>query len=238
MLVPETTRQHLLPHFISYAIGALLGAAFLALLPHALAEPGLETAHKIMLTVLLGVLMFFLLEKMVLWRHCHSYECEVHGSEEHTHEHHSQKAVGALILVGDGIHNMVDGVLIAAAFLTDVHLGIVTATAVATHEIPQEIGDFSILLHSGYSRARALIYNILSSLTTIVGGVLAYFWLADVQQLVPYVVAIAAASFIYIAMADLLPGLHKRVQVYVTIQQIILILAGVMTIYVAHSTLH
>ena len=113
-----------------------------------------------------------------------------------------------------------------------------TATAVATHEIPQEIGDFSILLHSGYSRARALIYNILSSLTTIVGGVLAYFWLADVQQLVPYVVAIAAASFIYIAMADLLPGLHKRVQVYVTIQQIILILAGVMTIYVAHSTLH
>lgn len=241
MLVPARLRAHLLPHFISYAIGALLGAAFLALLPHALVNPvspdNLESTHAIMLTVLLGVLVFFLLEKMVLWRHCHSHECELHGAED-DHAHQSDPAVGTLILLGDGIHNLVDGVLIAAAFLTDIHLGIVTALAVAAHEIPQEIGDFSILLHSGYSRARALWYNILVSLTTVVGGVLAYLWLAEVQQMIPYVLAIAAASFIYVAMADLLPGLHKRVQVSITIQQVTLILVGVVTIYLTHSTLH
>jgi len=241
MLVPAGLRTRMLPHFISYAIGALLGAAFLALLPHAVIAPAfssqLEATHAIMLTVLLGILVFFLLEKMVLWRHCHSHECEVHGSDD-GHHHEKESPVGALILLGDGLHNFVDGVLIAAAFITDIHLGIVTALAVAAHEIPQEIGDFSILLHSGYSRARALSYNILVSLTTVAGGVLAYFWLADVQYLVPYVLAVAAASFIYVAMADLLPGLHKRTQVIVTIQQVSLILLGIITIYFAHSTLH
>jgi zinc and cadmium transporter len=237
MLIPGKQRQRLLPHMVSYAIGALLGAAFLALLPHAVEYPGVGDVHNVTFTVLIGVLGFFLLEKMVLWRHCHAHDCEVHG-EEHEHGHGEDKARGMMILIGDGMHNLVDGVLIAAAFLTDIHLGIVTSIAVATHEIPQELGDFSILLHSGYSRMKALVFNILASLTTVVGGVVAYYSLQDAQAVVPYVLAVAAASFIYIAVADLIPGLHQRTEARVTLQQIVLISAGVVTIYLAHSTLH
>lgn len=237
MLIPGKQRQRLLPHMVSYAIGALLGAAFLALLPHAVEYPGVGDVHNITFTVLIGVLGFFLLEKMVLWRHCHAHDCEVHG-EEDRHRHGEDKARGMMILIGDGMHNLVDGVLIAAAFLTDIHLGIVTSIAVATHEIPQELGDFSILLHSGYSRVKALLFNILASLATVVGGLIAYYSLQDAQAIVPYVLAVAAASFIYIAVADLIPGLHQRTEARVTLQQIILISAGVATIYLAHSTLH
>jgi zinc and cadmium transporter len=237
MLIPGKQRERLLPHMVSYAIGALLGAAFLALLPHAVEYPGVGDVHNVTFTVLIGVLGFFLLEKMVLWRHCHAHDCEVHG-EEHRHNHGEDKARGMMILIGDGMHNLVDGVLIAAAFLTDIHLGIVTSIAVATHEIPQELGDFSILLHSGFSRMKALVFNILASLTTVVGGVVAYYSLQDAQAVVPYVLAVAAASFIYIAVADLIPGLHQRTEARVTLQQIILISAGVATIYLAHSTLH
>ncbi|HJW81836.1 MAG TPA: ZIP family metal transporter, partial [Acidiferrobacterales bacterium] len=141
-------------------------------------------------------------------------------------------------LFGDGVHNFVDGVLIAAAFLTDVHLGVVTALAVAAHEIPQEVGDFAILLHSGFTRGKALFYNVLASLTTVVGGVLAYFSLGVAQAALPYVLAVAASSFIYIAVADLIPGLHKRLEPRVTLEQALLIGAGVLTIYFAHAALH
>jgi len=220
---------------MSFAIGALLGAAFLALLPHALESVVKVEAHEIGLTVLLGLLGFFLLEKMVLWRHCHTHDCEVHGSD---FEHAKKKATGALILIGDGVHNFVDGVLIGAAFLTDVHLGIVTSVAVIAHEIPQELGDFAILLHSGYSRARALFYNVLSSLTTVIGGVVAYYSLATAAGLLPYVLAVAASSFIYVAVADLIPGLHRRPAISATAQQIALIALGVLVIYVTHATMH
>ena len=203
LLIPEPWRSRIMPHSVSFAIGALLGAAFLALLPHAITgEPHVEI-HDLGLTVLLGMLAFFLLEKMVIWRHCHTTHCEAHTP--HTHDH-SHRAAGSLILIGDGLHNMVDGVLIAAAFMTDFHLGVVTSLAVATHEIPQEIGDFASL--------------------------------AGVSQVLPYILAVAAASFIYIAVADLIPGLHKRTQFSATVQQISLIGAGVLVIYVAHSTLH
>lgn len=250
LLLPVGLRTRLLPHLVSFAIGALLGAAFLALMPHALAAESIKDAHDITFTVLLGILGFFLLEKLVLWRHCHHSHCEVHGADEHEHDHghdhvhdhggaaHHAPAAGTLILVGDAMHNLVDGVLIAAAFLTDPHLGIVTAVAVATHEIPQEVGDFSILLQSGYSRARALTYNVLTSITTVIGAVAAYYFLGDVEGIVPYVLAVAAASFIYIAVADLIPGLHQRTEARAALQQVVLILAGVVTIYLAHSTLH
>jgi zinc and cadmium transporter len=235
LLLSAGLRARLLPSLVSFAIGALLGAAFLALLPHALEGPGAPGAHQVTLAVLLGLLGFFLLEKVVLWRHCHTDGCEAHGIDlEHAH----QRAAGNLILIGDGIHNMVDGVLIAAAFLTDIHLGIVTSIAVIAHEIPQELGDFAILLHSGFSRAKALLYNLLTSLTTVIGGVVAYFSLSLAQQLVPYVLAIAASSFIYIAVADLIPGLHKRLELSQTLQQVVLIALGVSVIFVAHSTLH
>ena len=150
----------------------------------------------------------------------------------------SDLAAGTLVLIGDGMHNLVDGVLITAAFLTDLHLGIVTSLAVAAHEIPQEVGDFAVLLHSGYSRGKALLLNVLSSLTTLIGALVAYWSLAEVQHLLPYILAIAASSFIYIAVADLIPGLHKRLHFSATLQQITLIIGGVLVIYLAHSTLH
>ncbi len=235
LLLPAHLRKTLVPHLVSFAIGSLLGAAFLGLLPHALVGPGVEDFHNIFLAVLLGLLSFFLLEKLVLWRHCHSDHCEAHAPQD---EHKTNEATGWMILVGDGMHNLVDGVLIAAAFMTDIHLGIVTALAIAAHEIPQEVGDFVVLLHSGFSRRKALLFNVLSSLATIVGALLAYWSLGDMQHLLPYVLAVAASSFIYIAVADLIPGLHKRAEASATIQQVILIAAGVSLIYVTHSTLH
>lgn len=232
LLLSDNTRARVLPHFVSFAIGALLGAAFLALLPHAIETSGGDP-HRITQAVLVGLLAFFLLEKMVLWRHCHSGVCDGHEGESHHKE-----APGILILIGDAMHNLVDGVLIAAAFLTDVQLGIVTALAVAAHEIPQEVGDFAILLHSGFSRAKALLFNILASLTTVIGAVSAWFALGETNEFLPYVLAVAAASFIYIAVADLIPGLHRRVSAGATVQQFAWIAAGVMVIYGAHSTLH
>lgn len=235
LLFSEGVRKRLVPYLVSFAIGSLLGAAFLGLLPHALTGQGVEDFHKIFLAVLLGLLGFFLLEKLVLWRHCHSDHCEAHASHDHEK---STEATGWMILIGDGMHNLVDGVLIAAAFMTDIHLGIVTAIAIAAHEIPQEVGNFVVLLHSGFSRGKALLYNVLASLTTIVGALLAYWSLADLQGVLPYVLAVAASSFIYIAVADLIPGLHKRAEASETLQQMVLIAAGVSLIYVTHSTLH
>ena len=234
LVLREATRTTLLPHLISFATGTLLGAAFLGLLPHALELAADSDVHVIPLAVLLGLLGFFLLEKLVLWRHCHADHCEVHAPDDHSRDH----STGAMILVGDGLHNFLDGILIAAAFLTDIHLGIVTSLAVAAHEIPQEVGDFAVLLHSGYSRGKALWFNILASFATLIGALIAYWSLADFQQVLPYILAVAASSFIYIAVADLIPGLHKRLHFSATLQQLTLIVAGVVVIYLAHSTLH
>ncbi len=254
LLINDKYQRKLLPHTVSFAIGALLGAALLALLPHAITVNENVDMHDLGLTILIGLLGFFVLEKMVLWRHCHSSHCEVHSpsninttsevhspSEVHTSGHahqHSKDASGTLIIIGDAVHNLVDGVLIAAAFMTDIDLGIVTALAVAAHEIPQEIGDFAILLNSGYKRGRALFFNVLASMATLVGAVIAYYSLQSMQQALPYILAIAASSFIYIAVADLIPGLHKRTELRETLQQITLIALGVAVIYWAHSTLH
>jgi len=234
LLLPESMRARMLSPMVSFAIGALLGAAFLAILPHAFEVPGVD-AHSVTLTVLCGILVFFLLEKMVIWRHCHTEDCEAHVPDM---DKVRNAATGNLILIGDGIHNMVDGVLIAAAFLTDVHLGVVTSIAVIAHEIPQELGDFAVLLHSGFSRGKALVYNMLTSLTTVIGGVVAFYSLSLANRIVPYVLAVAASSFIYIAVADLIPGLHKRTELSATMQQIVLIALGVTVISVAHAMLH
>lgn len=238
LLLPENTRNVAVPHLVSFAVGALLGASFLGLIPHALSSEFAVDPHDIGLTLLLGLLSFFVLEKLVLWRHCHNDHCDVHSdTSEHNHNHKGQ-ATGTLILVGDTIHNFVDGILIAAAFMTDIHLGIVTALAIAAHEIPQELGDFVILLHSGFKRSKALYYNVLSSLGTVVGALLGYFALANMQHLLPYILVIAASSFIYIAVADLIPGLHHKVKPSETLQQILLIAAGTIFIFATHNTLH
>lgn len=216
------------PVMVSYAIGALLGAAFLEILPHALEHA--EHTEAVSGVVLAGIFGFFILEKLVLWRHCHTEHCEAHGTEAPAHDHGRS---GLMITVGDTVHNFVDGVMIAAAFLVDVKLGVVTAFAIAAHEVPQELGDFLILLHSGYSKGRALMLNLLSSAAMLVGALLGYFLLESLHELLPYMLALAAAGMIYVAVADLIPGLHKRVELGHTAQQALLIGLGVLTVWVA-----
>ncbi|MGZ4999667.1 MAG: ZIP family metal transporter [Methylomonas sp.] len=245
LLLSEQQRHHVLPHGISFAIGALLTGAFCGLIPHAFEEVAPEDMSTLSATILAGILLFFMLEKLLIWRHCHAGNCEAHGEESHEHHHGhshqvsaSHRPAGAFIILGDSMHNFVDGVLIAAAFLTDVQLGIVTSLAVAAHEIPQEVGDFAILLHSGYKRGEALFYNVLSSLATVVGGVLAYFSLGDLHHVLPYFLTLAASSFIYIAVADLIPSLHQKTDIKTSLQQIGFILAGVILILVMQGIAH
>lgn len=216
LVFPNQSRKRLLPCLLSYATGTLLGAAFLGMLPKALEQ---VQPLAITGTVLVGIVAFFVLEKLFIWRHCHEENCEAHGRQG-----------GGLILVGDAFHNFVDGVVIAAAFLTSVPMGIATALAVIAHEIPQELGDFAILLDSGLTKGRALAYNMLSSLATLPGVLLGWYWLAEVRHAIPYILAISAASFIYIAVADLVPGLHRRTGAKAMATQTLLILAGIGTI--------
>jgi zinc and cadmium transporter len=226
LILPERMRTLALPHLVSFATGALLGAALLALLPSAIREAGTEGVYGIGLALVAGIGLFFVLEKAVLWRHSHSGEYADHGAHHHHHQHR-EEASAVLVLIGDSMHNALDGVLIAAAFLTDVQLGIVTAIAAVTHEIPQEIGDFAVLLNSGMSRGRALFLNMATSLTSVIGGVAAYYGLKHVEHMLPYALAVAAASFLYVAVADLIPGLHRRVDVRTSIMQVLLIAAGI-----------
>lgn len=206
------------PTLVSFAIGALLGAAFLDVIPHAF-EHG--DPHRTAMAILFGILGFFLLEKLLLWRHSHDH---AEMTAVHAHDHGRS---GALIVIGDTVHNFLDGILIAAAFMESTELGIVAAIAIVAHEIPQEVGDFVILLHSGYSRARAFALNVLSSLATVVGGVVGYFALQVLQGWQSVLLGVVAASMIYVAVADLIPGLHKRPELRATAQQAVLIGLGV-----------
>jgi len=219
-----------LPMLISYAVGALLGAVFLEILPHAFET--VASPKTLGATVLAGILVFFVLEKLVLWRHHHApqwgeSEGLAHG-DEHGHDHGRS---GLMIIIGDTFHNFVDGVLIAAAFMADWQLGLVTALAIVAHEIPQEIGDFMILLHSGYSRRQAMMMNLLSSASTLAGGLLGYASLRELQAWIPALLGFVAAGMIYVAVADLIPGLHRRPELRATSQQVLLIGLGIVSIY-------
>ena len=209
------------PMLVSFAIGALLGAAFLEVIPHAF-EKG--DPHEAAFAILAGIFGFFVLEKLLLWRHCHTEHCEVHDQHGATQD---RGRSGLLIIVGDTVHNFVDGVLIAAAFLQSKELGIITAVAIIAHEIPQEVGDFLILLHSGYSRARALVMNMLSSTATIFGGLIGYYGLQAVAGVETALLGIVAASMIYVAVADLIPGLHRKPELRDTALQALLIALGI-----------
>ena len=217
LLVKDSTRSRLIPWLVSYAVGALLGVSMLALLPATLEQLPPARAFG---TLLGGILLFFVLEKLVLWRHCHTHDCEVHESSVFP------------VVIGDAFHNFVDGAVIAAAVITSVPLGVSTAFAVAAHEIPQEVGDFAILLHAGYSRGRALLLNVLSAGASALGAVSAFIALDIVPRLLPYCLALAAASFLYVAMADLIPGLHRGRTDAGSMRQILLIGAGVGTMLV------
>ena len=223
------TRTSWVQLLISYAIGALLGAAFLNALPEALELS--KDPDRISAIVLSGILLFFILEKLVIWRHCHFDECEAHEPANSSTNNHDSGRSGMMVMLGDTFHNFVDGILIAAAFMVDVQLGIVTSIAIIAHEIPQEAGNFLILLNSGYSRQKALLLNLLSSIATLIGGVMAYFMLQDMNHLMPSLLGLAAACMIYVAMSDLIPGLHKRPEIGSTIQQVVLIILGIASIW-------
>jgi zinc and cadmium transporter len=261
-----------LPVLISYAIGAMLGAVFLEILPEAIEHA--SSVQAVTGTVLIGILLFFALEKLVIWRHCHGDHCEVHAPHDdahcpenmsseyetqagntkfkpvlkpqpnisakpqaHIHSHDDGRSA-TMILIGDTFHNFVDGVLIASAFMVDIKVGIVTALAIIAHEIPQEVGDFLILLHSGYSKQKALWFNLGSSLATLLGAVLAYYFLQQATGAIPYILGLAAASLLYVAVADLIPSLHKRTELNATISQLSLIGLGVATVWLVGVWLH
>jgi len=248
LALPARQREGVLPHLVSFATGALLGAALLALIPHAVLGAGSERVHEVGIALIAGIALFFVLEKFLLWRHCHDDHCDEHTVSDdhaqhdpgHDHQHESarKKASGSLVLVGDALHNMLDGVLIAAAFLTDVHLGIVTAVAIMAHEIPQEVGNFAVLLHSGMSRGRALGLNLLTSLTAVIGGVIGYFALETAVRILPFALAVAASSLLYVAVADLIPGLHRRTDARSGVTQVLLISLGIAVITFAERHAH
>jgi len=255
LLLPEQTGLRMLPHFVSFATGALIGAALLGLLPEAMESVGPGGAHSIGIALVVGLGVFFIIEKLVLWRHAHSHEHEdpvadhehahdhprpsgfdAHGhAHSHGHNHSHDGASGVLVLIGDSIHNALDGILIAAAFLTSVPLGLVTTLAVAAHEIPHRVGDFALLLHAGMSRQRAMILNMATGLASVLGGIVAYFGLNKAQQALPYALALAAAGFLYIAVAGLIPGLHRRADPRTSLAQVLLMGIGVGVIAVAES---
>jgi zinc and cadmium transporter len=217
LLFNDSARSRLVPWLVSYAVGAMLGVSLLALLPETLEH---LPAFNVFATLLAGIMLFFVLEKLVLWRHCHTHDCEVHDGSVFT------------VVVGDAFHNFVDGAVITAAVMTSLPLGFTTAVAVAAHEIPQEVGDFAVLLHAGYSRARALLLNVLSAAASAVGAVTAFFALDVLPQMLPYFLVLASASFLYVAMADLIPGLHRGRTDAGSMRQILLIAAGIATMFV------
>jgi zinc and cadmium transporter len=215
LLFNDRLRVKVVPWLVSYAVGTLLGVALLVLLPEALAH----LSHKAVLgSLLAGIMLFFLLEKLVLWRHCHTHDCEAHGM------------AAPMVIVGDAFHNFLDGVVIGTAVRTSIPLGVSTALAVATHEIPQELGDMAILLHAGYSRRKAIVLNLVSGASSVLGAIVAVLALDWVPQVNEYVLSIAAASFLYIAMADLIPDLHRGRIDATTLRQLALTLAGIGTV--------
>ena len=217
LLFGDDARQRFVPALVSYAVGALLGVALLELLPQALAA---LDARSVLGTLLVGILTFFVLEKLALWRHCHTHGCEVH------------RPTGPLVLIGDAAHNFMDGAVIGAAVLTSVPLAISTAIAVLAHEIPHEVGDFAILLNAGFTRRRALLFNATAEAAGLVGAAISFVALDATPRVAPYFLAFAVASFLYVAMSDLIPDLHRAAVDEGAVRQVVPVAAGVATVLV------
>ena len=225
----------LVRHLVSLSVGVLLGTALLHVLPEAF-ESKVEP-HRLFATLLGGLLFFFLLEKAELYRHGHHHEGDGH---DHHHGSDADQAGrgGWSVLVGDSIHNFCDGIIIAAAFLADFQLGVVTSAAIIAHEIPQEVGDYIVLLNAGFSRSKALFYNAVSGLASVVGGVLGYFIVGPWEALFPYLLVAASSSFVYVAVADLLPQLQRRLPLRSTLAQLGWIAAGLLLVTAVKSFQH
>jgi len=217
LLLKENRLQNISTYLTYLAGGTLLGSAFLGMIPEAITMLDSQTIFKF---ILAGILFFFVLEKIILWRTCRNIDCERHI-----------KAAAPMILVGDAFHNAIDGVVIAASFLTSIELGIFVSISIVFHEVPQELGDFGVLL-KGYSKRRALFYNMLSGSSAIVAGIVAYYFMGTMKSLIPYALAFSASSFLYIALADLIPEMHQKTKLKESIIQILLIIVGVLIIYI------
>jgi zinc and cadmium transporter len=224
-------------HLVSLSAGVLLATALLNVLPEAFESKA--SPQALFATLLGGLIFFFLLEKAELYRHSHHHQ----GDGHHHHHHFDQQQAGRggwSVLMGDSIHNFCDGIIIAAAFLTDFHLGLVTSLAIIAHEIPQEVGDYIVLLNAGLSRRRALLYNAMSGGAAVVGGVVGYFVVGPWAQLFPYLLVVASSSFIYVAVADLIPQLQHRLSLKDTLAQLawlavgMVIIVGVVQVVHAH----
>jgi zinc and cadmium transporter len=219
LCLPVWLRRVIIPPAIAFAAGTMLGAVFLGLLPHALAH---RSAEQVLPWTLGGIIGFFVLERCLLWRHCHTDHCAFHGRS------------AELILIGDGLHNLIDGIVLAVAWTASPTLGMSTTVAIIAHEIPQEIGDFAILLDAGWSPRKALFWNLVSAAPILIGALAGWWFLAAVQPAVPQLMAIAAAGFLYVAVADILPGLHQRGHGAWGWMQIPLLLAGIAVIVLCH----
>ncbi|HNV01608.1 MAG TPA: ZIP family metal transporter [archaeon] len=204
-----------LEHLVSLSVGALLGGAFIHLIPE-LAESGL--IGELSIFILVGIILFFILEKFIFWHHCH-------------HTEHKHLSFSYMNLVGDGFHNFLDGVLLAGAFLINTSVGFATAMAIFLHEIPQEIGDFGVLIKGGFSRKKALIANFLSALTSFIGAIMVLLFNEIIEGIVPIVVAITAGGFIYIAATDLIPELHKNPKIKNSLIQLVFISIGILLMF-------
>ena len=230
-LIAFTFARRYVPYLVSYAVGVLLGAAFLDLLPEAATTLPLRSLRTLLVTTLVGIFACFVLEKLALWHH-------THPTLDDENEHRQIKPAGPMILIGGGLHNFTDGILLAAAFMIDTHLGVITTLAVVAHEIPREMGDFGVLLNSGFSWRQALLWNVVFSLAAIAGGVAGFFGLSTAQPAIPFVIALAAGSFIYIAVADLVPGLHQHAGARASVIQSGAIAIGVASMATAVYYLH
>jgi zinc and cadmium transporter len=221
LAVRPSFTERALPRLISFSTGALLGAALIGMIPHAAAALPIST---VALVILAGLILFYLFEKLLVWRHCHKNDCDVHATS------------GPLLLVGDAFHNFVDGVIIAGAFLGSTSLGIAAELSTIAHEVPQEMGEYMVYLHTGYTRRRALLLNSLTSLTAVVGAVLGYLFLSEMRAAGPYLLAFAAAGFLYVALADLVPAQRGRMGLGLAALDFVLLIAGIGVIAsVAHN---
>ena len=227
---------HYLHHMVSLSVGVLLSVALLHLLPEAF-ESGVADAHVLFGLMLASLIGFFVLEKIALLRHSHHHEGDGHH-HHHGHDRHEAGRGGVLILVGSSLHNLCDGVLVAAAFLTDPLLGVLTAASIIVHEVPHKLGDFVVLLNAGLARRRAFALILFTSLCSALGGIIGYFVLQQAQDWVPYVLVVAASSFLYISVADLMPQMHERVSLADAVPQLLLVGVGVALIYSVTTLMH
>jgi len=226
--------SRLVEHLVSLSTGVLLATALLNILPEAFESKA--SPQSLFATLLAGLLFFFLLEKAELYRHSHHHE----GDHHHHHHGFDRKQAGRggwSVILGDSIHNFCDGIIIAAAFLADTRVGVITALAIIAHEIPQEVGDYIVLLNAGFSRARALFYNAVSGLAAVLGGIVGYFVVGPWQAAFPYLLVVASSSFIYVAVADLIPQLQHRLTLKETASQLLWLVAGLCLVVLATSQL-